>query len=494
MAGTFPEYFREPLVGFLSHFRYPLAVRSSSLLEDAQFRAYAGLYKTYMLPNDDSDTECRLQQLINAIKMVFASTYFQGPKAFSKRVGSRTEEERMAVIVQKLVGDRHSNYFYPAISGVAQSHNYYPYSRMRPEDGIATIALGLGKAVMEGEKALRFSPRHPELALQYADVKATMDNAQRFFFSLELDKPFCELGVNDALTLAKREIMDAADEPPVKTLTSVYVRDEHRIVDAVDLPGYRVATFAPVLKYDLFPLADLLNDLLAIGREGMGYPVELEFSVELNFHDSAAKPRFAILQLRPMSARLEMMNVDISTEDIEKAFCFSGQALGNTVNRDMADIVFVKPEAFDPGQTPRIAREIGEINAALCRDGRKYVLIGPGRWGSADRWLGIPVTWADIGGVGAIVETIHPNLNAEPSQGSHFFHNLTSLGINYLTVNRSEEDWIDWKWLSSLPRFAEKTFVAHVSLDHALTLKVDGRKSQGVIIYEEYNKVTDNTP
>jgi len=485
MAGSFPEHFRELLFGFLFHFRYPLAVRSSSLLEDAQFRAYAGLYKTYMLPNDNPDTECRLEQLINAIKMVFASTYFQGPKAFSKRVGSRTEEERMAVIVQKLVGDRYKSYFYPAISGVAQSHNYYPYSKMRPEDGIATIALGLGKAVMEGEKALRFSPRHPELALQYADVNTILDNAQRFFFTLELDKPLCQLGVNDALTLAKREIMDAVDELPVRTLTSAYIPDEQRILDVVDLPGYRVATFAQVLKYGLFPLADILNDLLAIGQEGMGYPVELEFSVELNLQKTAAKPRFAILQLRPMSARLEMMNVEITTQDIAKAFCFSQQALGNTVNREIADIVFVKPDTFDPGQTPQIARQIGEINAALNRDGRKYVLIGPGRWGSADRWLGIPVSWTDIGGVGAIVETVHPSLNAEPSQGSHFFHNLTSLGINYLTVNKNKESWIDWQWLSSLPRLTEKTFVAHVSLDYALILKVDGRKSQGVIIYGE---------
>lgn len=483
MAGTFPERFREPLSVFISHFRYPLAVRSSSLLEDAQFSAYAGLYKTYMLPNENPDTACRLEQLINAIKMVFASTYFQGPKAFSKRVGYRTEEEKMAVIVQKLVGERQKSFFYPAISGVAQSRNFYPYSRMKPEDGIATIALGLGKAVMEGEKALRFSPRHPALALQYANVETTLDNTQRYFYALKMEEPVCQLGVNDALTLARREITDAADEPPVQALTGTYVPEEHRINDAGNLPGYRVATFAQVLKYGLFPLPQILDELLAIGQEGMGHPVELEFSVELNL-DGTAKPRFAILQLRPMSARLEMSNVEVTREDTAKAFCISGLALGNTFSRQIFDILYVKPDTFDPAETIRIAKEIGELNGVLTQEGRKYVLIGPGRWGSADRWLGIPVRWADICGVGAIVETGHPKLNAEPSQGSHFFHNIISLGINYLTVNQDPDSRIDWSWLTSLPAKAETHFLAHVSLDRPLLIKVDGRTSRGVIIYD----------
>jgi hypothetical protein len=482
MEAEFPERFKEQLAGFLSHFSYPLAVRSSSLLEDAQFRAYAGLYKTYMLPNDHADLDCRLRQLINAIKMVFASTYFQGPKSFSRRVGHRTADEKMAVIVQKLVGGRHKNYYYPAVAGVAQSHNYYPYARMKPEEGVATIALGLGKAVMDGEKALRFAPQYPELLSQCWSVNDTLNNAQRFFYALKLDEPVCTLGVNDALTLAKREITDALDEEPVRALTSTYIPDEHAIRDSETLPGYRVVTFAQILKYGIFPLANLLTEVLTIGQKGMGCPVELEFCAELSF-DPKTKPRFAILQLRPMSAREEMVDIDVTAEDLDHAFCVSTQALGNRINKSIREILYVKPAAFDPGQTPEIARQIGQMNAALTKEGHKYVLIGPGRWGSADRWLGIPANWADISGVAAIIETAHPRLNAEPSQGSHFFHNLISLGINYLTINESRGDRIDWEWLMSLPIKEETSFLARVSLSSALTLKVDGRKSHGVLIH-----------
>ena len=481
MGATFPGLFRDQLAGFLAHFRYPLAVRSSSLLEDAQFRAYAGLYSTYMLSNDHPDLDCRLAQLINAIKMVYASTYYEGPKAFSKRVGQRTEEEKMAVIVQQLVGRKHQNTFYPAIAGVAQSHNYYPFARMKPEDGIATIALGLGKAVMDGEKALRFAPRYPELLPQCATVTDTLKNSQRFFYALKLDESVCRLSLDDAVTLVKREISDASNEEPVRALTSTYVPGEESIRDSDSVSGYRVVTFAQVLRYGLFPLAEVLTEVLGIGREGMGCPVELEFCVDLNF-DRNSRPRFAILQLRPMSAREEMVNVRITAEELAKAFCVSRHALGNRIERGITDLLFVKPDAFDPAQTPAIARQIGQLNAVLTKAGCKYVLIGPGRWGSADRWLGIPVDWTDICGVAAIIETAHPKLHAEPSQGSHFFHNLISLGINYLTVNENQGDRIDWQWLTSLPPTTETPFVARVSLDHPLTLKVDGRKSQGVLI------------
>lgn len=480
----FPPSFREKLAGFLTQIKYPLAVRSSSLLEDAQFRAYAGLYKTYMLPNDHSDLECRLDQLIHAIKLVYASTYFQGPKAFSRRVGHRTEEEKMAVIVQQLVGRQHGTYFYPALAGTAQSYNFYPYLQMKPEDGIATIALGLGKTVMDGEKALRFSPRNPEM-LSNSSVEGILDNSQRYFYSLRLGEQVCRLTPNDGLTLVRREIMDARDEEPVRIMSSTYVPEEHCIRDSLGAPGYPVVTFAQVLKYGMIPLSDILNGILAICQDGMGCPVELEFSADLSF-DKNARPRFAILQIRPMSARAEMADVEIRPDDLARAFCISSQALGNKVSREVKDLLYVKPNAFDPGKMPEIAREIGHMNGTLVKEGRKYILIGPGRWGSADRWLGIPVCWADICGVAAIVETAHPKLNAEPSQGSHFFHNIISLGINYLTVSDNQEGRIDWTWLTSRPIVEETDFVARVSFENTLTLKVDGRKSQGVVIYDEW--------
>jgi hypothetical protein len=471
---------------------YPLAVRSSSLLEDAQFRAYAGLYKTYMLANDHEDLQCRLDQLIDAIKMVYASTYFQAPRAFSRRVGNRIEEEKMAVIIQQLVGDRQGDFFYPAISGVAQSHNYYPFSRMTPEDGIATIALGLGKAVMEGGKSLRFSPRYPSLLPQRSSVDDILKNCQRHFYALKMGEPVCRLGIDDAATLVKREVMDAANEYPVTQLAGTYDPNEHRIRESAYGLGLKVITFAAVLRFDLFPLAGLLEALLKVGREGMGCPVEMEFSVDLPA-DQGRKPRLAILQIRPMGAREEMTAVQISAEDRLNAICISHQALGNTITTDMADIVYVRPEVFDPAHSTEVARQIAKLNASLLGAGRKYMLIGPGRWGSADHWLGIPVGWDDICGVGAIVETVHPRIHAEPSQGSHFFHNITSLGINYLNVGHHPSDHLDQQWIESLPVETQFEHVLHLTNPQPLTLKVDGRNSIGVILKNGERKIRERT-
>jgi hypothetical protein len=483
MESEFPEEVRHCLADFLLHFKYPLAVRSSSLLEDAQFTAYAGLYNTYMLPNNDPDLGHRLAQLVDAIKMVYASTYFQAPKAFSKRVGNRTEEEKMAVMVQRLVGHEHGKYFYPTISGVAQTHNYYPWSRTKPEEGIATIALGLGKTVMGGEKALRFSPAHPEALPQRSSVGDVLENSQRFFYALKLDKTDCVLGVDEFVTLERRDVTDALDDESVRLVSSFYSPDDHCLRDFGSGPGFPVVTFAQILKYNRFPLAEILREVSSLGQTGIGCPAELEFCVDVS-PDPAVKPQFAILQLRPMSAAGETANVDISEQDLEQAFCVSKKALGNRINTEVRDIVFVKPECFDPKHTPEIARQIGTFNALLTRQGRNYVLIGPGRWGSADRWLGIPVGWADICGAGAIVEAAHPKMNVEPSQGAHFFHNIISLGVNYFTVKESHGNRFDWDWLMSLPTKQATDYVAWVSLERTLTIKVDGRKSEGVLIYD----------
>lgn len=480
LDAEFPQSIAEDLRDYLSQIKYPLAIRSSSLLEDAQYRAYAGLYKTYMLANDDPDLDCRLDQLTNAVKLVYASTYYREPRDFSRRCGHRTEEEKMAVIIQQLVGERYNAYFYPAISGVAQSYNYYPFSNMRPEEGSATIAFGLGKAVMDGEKTLWFSPKYPQLLPQRSTVEDILENSQRFFYALKMGQPCLQLGVNENVTLDKREIFDATGEPPLQRLASTYIPDEHRIKDTMQPGGYPVLTFAQVLKYRSFPLAALLRQLLALGQEGMGCPVELEFSVNLCLVDQR-NPEFAVLQLRPMTAKAELMQVDIKKSEIRGAFCFSTRALGNTIKENIADILYVKPDEFDSGRTPEIAREIGVHNQRLLQEGRKYVLIGPGRWGSADRWLGIPVNWSDICGVGALVETFHPQLKAEPSQGSHFFHNITTLGINYISVPDGGQDFLNWDWLRALPATAESTHVCHVRLPKPMRLKVDGRTSQAVI-------------
>jgi CheY-like chemotaxis protein len=477
---SFPQWIAEDLKIYLDRIKYPLAIRSSSLLEDAQFRAYAGLYQTYMLPNDHPDLEIRLEQLISAIKLVYASTYFRDPKAFSKRVGHRTEEERMAVIVQQLVGERYGGYFYPAISGVAQSHNYYPFAKMKAEEGIATVALGLGKTVMEGEKALRFSPKYPQLLPQRSTVEDILENSQQFFYALKMAGDHPELGIHEDANLEKRDIGDADEEAPIQLLASTYIPDEHRIRDSSHMPGYRVLTFAQVLKYGRFPLAEVLSEVLVLGQEGMGCPVELEFSVNIP-QGTEPKPEFAFLQLRPMTARADLLQVEISDDEMDRAFCASTHALGNTETNDMADIIYVKPDEFDSGRTQQIAREIGELNSALMKASRKYLLIGPGRWGSADRWLGIPVSWAEICGVGAMVEIASSQLRADPSQGSHFFHNITTLGITYATVSDADSDFINWDWLKAQPVVNETAYVAHAKLDSPFILKADGRSSRCVM-------------
>ena len=480
LAGRLPEWLTAKLSAFLEQVNYPLAIRSSGLLEDAQFQAYAGLYRTYMVPNDADDPGDRLEHLVSAIKLVYASTFFQGPKAFARRVGHRTEDEKMAVIIQELIGHQYGDYFYPTISGVAQSHNFYPISRMKPEDGIAAVALGLGKTVVGGGKALRFSPKHPQLLPQFSTVEDILKNAQRFFYALEMGGPTKKLDSSEEASLAKREVIEAIVERPVQLLASTYLPEEHRIKDVSFGQGHLIITFAQILKYKTFPLSEVLTDLIELLYEGMGCPVELEFSIDIK-KEGEGQADFALLQVRPMSARAGLTEVAITDEEIDKAFCYSTAALGNTSRADMLDIIMVKPDVFDPSRTVEIAGQIGQLNGAMLKEQRPYLLVGPGRWGSADRWLGIPVSWTDISGVGAIVETTLPQLKAEPSQGSHFFHNVTTLGINYLTVAERDGNFIDWEWLSSQPVNQETKFVAHLRLDNPFVLKVDGRKSMGVI-------------
>jgi hypothetical protein len=483
LAAEMPEWLASDLEAFVAQVSIPLSVRSSSLLEDAQFQPYAGLYQTYMIPNNHPDPAVRLHHLITAVKLVYASTYYESPKAFARSTSNQPQAESMAVIIQQLSGKEYGDYFYPGISGVAQSHNFYPVSHMKSEEGIVHIALGLGKTVVEGEKTLRFSPRYPEIMPQFSTVKDILANAQRYFYALRIrNYPEGPELWRDS-NLEKRDIDEAEDEFPVKALASTYVPEEDRIRDTGYMPGPKVLTFAQVLKHGVFPLPELLSDLLPIGRKGMGCPVEIEFSVDLT-PDKDRKGDFFFLQMRPMVADEERFNVEITPEELEKAFCRSTTALGNGKNEEIQDIVYVKPEGFDVGATVQIAEEIGQLNAGLLKEGRKYLLIGPGRWGSADRWLGIPVQWRHISGVGAIIELRNEQLKADPSQGSHFFQNITSLGIDYITVTEGpgSDDHLDWGWIRSLPAVQETPFLRHVRVEKPLMVKIDGRRSQCAIL------------
>ncbi len=476
-----PEWITHRLRAYLQETTCPLAVRSSSLLEDARFTAYAGLYRTYMLPNNCPDLETRLKQLLTAVKLVFASTYFRAPKVFSQRVGHRSEEEQMAVLIQRLVGQRHGDYFYPDISGVAQSSNYYPFAGTKQEDGIAAIAMGMGKTVMEGGQVRRFCPQHPQIQPQSSGVRDVLQQAQRFFYALNMDSECSRLETGDTGNLTRREILEAKDEAPVRRLASTYMPQEDRIRDRFDSRGHPVLTFASVLKHGRYPLAEILKEGLKMGGEGLGAPVEMEFAADLE-EGVEGGPVFAFLQLRPMSARSEMAPVDIGEEEIQTALCYSDRALGNGLSQDITDIVYVKPRDFSPSQTRAAAAEIGRLNAELSRQGRSYLLIGPGRWGSEDRWLGIPVGWADISSVGAMVESSYEQLRADPSLGSHFLHNIIGMGISFLTVTGEGESYLDWERLLDFPLSGETAQLARVRLASPLTVKVDGRTSKGVVL------------
>ena len=481
LNASMPPSLEEQLCRYLEDVHVPLSIRSSGLLEDVHNHPFTGLYKTYMVPNNHPDYAIRCQQLITAVKLVYASTWFRDPRTFLKNTAYRLRSDQMAVIIQQLVGRRHGDYFYPDISGVAQSQNYYPVGRLTAEDGVARIVMGFGRGIPEGEPSLRFSPAHPQVLPQFSKLADILANAQNGFWALPMadvpDGLYFDRGVN----LKWRHVDDAAGEPPVQRLASTYIPAEERIRDTVHVEGSRILTFAPVLKYDRFPLADLLRDLLAIGREGMGCPVEFEFSVDLSERDGS-RGAFNILQMRPMSAGHEYLDASISEDEVSKALCYSSEALGHGRKQTITDIVYVRPEAFDPGQTREIAREIAVLNTTIAADKRSYLLIGPGRWGSFDRWLGIPVVWREISAVGAMVEIRNASLSADPSHGSHFFHHITANGIPYLTVTEGSVDRIAWDRLKAFPHLSTGPFLDHVRLDRPLIVKCDGIHSRAVVL------------
>ncbi|MGB3209519.1 MAG: PEP/pyruvate-binding domain-containing protein [Desulforhopalus sp.] len=486
LAGSLPAWLRQDLRVFLKKSDKPLTVRSSSLLEDGQYKPYAGLYSTYFLANNNSDFDERLHQLESAIKLVYASTWFEGPLSFSKVTG-QGREDSMAVIIQQLAGDQHGDYYYPAVSGVAQSHNFYPVLDMHANEGITHIALGVGKTVVEGGKSLWFSPAKPKKLVQFANVESMLKHSQREFYALDMNPDRCLQ--QDASNLVLREVQQAEKEFPVTMLASTYIAEEDRVRDAC-LPGVKIMTFAQLLKYSAYPLAKILSELLKAGRAGMGGEVEIEFALRLD--PELEKSVFYFLQIRPMITGGEMADVKICDHEREAAFCSVTQSLGHGSFSNIADILYVCPDSFDGSKTKEMALEIGAINRKLLTEKIPYLLIGPGRWGSADPWLGIPVQWGDISGVSAIIEVRNNKIRADPSQGTHFFQNITSLGIPYLTLDENgqrekgeKNDYLDWQWLDKQPLFEKGRYIRHIRLDKPFILKCDGIKSESVLFQME---------
>ena len=478
LAATLPSSIRNDLAAYLEVVRHPLAVRSSSLLEDSLGQPFAGIYRTYMIPNNHLNLEVRLRQLCDAIKLVYASTYSRAAKAYMEATGYHVEEEKMGVILQEMVGSPYGDHFYPTFSGVARSYNFYPLGKLRPEEGIACVALGLGKMVVEGGEMLMFSPCHPTILPQFTDRKSMLANSQRSFYALHMGRGAGHSPMNADANVLTYDLEVAERDGTLAHVGSVYSRENDTLYDGLNRPGIRVVSFAHVLKSRVFPLAEILKLLLDIGQRGMACPVEIEFAVNM-------KPRpmlFGVLQIRPTVSDESDERVLLDGVDQERLLCYSPQTMGNGSIRGLHDILFVKPESFDSVQTRRIAGEIGQLNERIKQTGRPTLLIGPGRWGSADPWLGIPVTWEQISTAQAIVETSLHDFVITPSQGTHFFQNLTSFRIGYLTVNpTSGGGFVDWEWLSRQPVAAETPFVRHVRLPEPVEVRLDGRSRRGVI-------------
>ncbi|MFB3854218.1 MAG: PEP/pyruvate-binding domain-containing protein [Vicinamibacterales bacterium] len=462
---------------FLQWVRYPLAVRSSSLLEDALYQPFAGIYKTFMTPNNADDPETRLEELSVAIQRVYASTYHGDPKAYMASLPNRLEEEKMAVVIQQVVGRSHGEYLYPDLAGVGRSLNFYATGGVKPEDGVVSVALGMGKTVVEGGRCVRFSPRHPRKPIQSFTPAEYIENSQRTFLALDLSQS--SLYAPDLVPL---DISVAEKHGTLHAVGSVYSPDTDAIYDGISRDGTRLVTMASILKGHRFPLADVTAFLLEVGAAAASCPVEIEFAVNLS-SDAREPHQFAFLQLRPLVLGSEAYDVRIDETAGDQAVCVSHSSLGNGSIENVSDVVYVRPERFERAHTAKVAAEVGEMNRRLQQMGRPYLLIGPGRWGSADPWLGIPVKWAQIAGVRCIVETGLSDIEVEPSDGSHFFQNLVSFGIGYLTVDRHRPgDLLDTCWLERQPAETETTFLRHIACAAPLKILLDGRSNTGIVM------------
>ena len=484
LAAHLPVGLREDLLAFLGEVNYPLAVRSSSLLEDSQYLPFTGVYETFMLGNQHPHIDWRLEQLMEAIKRVYASTFSQRAKAYVRATPYRLEEEKMAVMLQQVVGAPHGKRFYPDFSGVVRSRNFYPVPPMSFADGIAAVALGLGREVVGGGKCLRFCPRYPRHLLQFSSVEDILANSQSEFWALELDHvqhtdPVAEL----------REVLfglDAAEaDGTLQLLGSTYSRDNHVVYDGVSRPGVRIVSFAPVLKHHVFPLASVLEQLSKIGEDALGRPVEIEFAVRLPRQPGEVAD-FGFLQIRPLVLSRE--GEDLRVEDVDPArlVCQSSKVLGNGRIVDLRDAVVVDFHRFDRAQSQEVAQWVTHFNAKLSEQGTPYLLIGVGRWGSNDPWLGIPVAWEQIAGARVIVEAGFRDFRVTPSQGSHFFQNLTAFQTGYFTVNPDAgEGFVDWQWLAAQPADEEQGCVRHLHFDAPLQVIMNGKTSRGTIFKPE---------
>lgn len=477
-----PFRIHEDLYTFISYIKNPVAVRSSSLLEDSHYQPFAGIYSTYMIPNLRDDERGMMEMLSNAIKSVYASVFYHDSKAYMTATSNLIDEEKMAVVLQEVCGTTFENRFYPTISGVARSINFYPVSPEKPEDGIANIALGLGKHIVDGGITLRFSPRYPRKVLQLASVDMALRETQKTFYALDLKKESFHPAVDETVNLLQLGLDMAERDGSMKFIASTYDFENNVLRDGLQGKGRRVLTFASVLKHNVFPMSEILQNALEIGQAEMNNPVEIEFAVNLN--PAPGNPKiFALLQIRPIVSANDGLNEDISRILPDETLLISRSSLGNGVVSGIRDFVYVKPGNFNAANNNEVALRVGRLNDQFLADGINYILVGPGRWGSSDPWLGIPVKWPQISAARVIVESGLANYRIDPSQGTHFFQNLTSFGVGYFTINPYMNDgYYDVSWLDSQPAVYEDEFIRHVRSDVEMIIKMDGKRSYGVVM------------
>jgi hypothetical protein len=481
LAAALPAELIEGLDTLLERVRYPLAVRSSSLLEDSHNVPFAGIYSTHMLANSHPEAAVRREQLHRAVKLVYASVFFGGARRYLESVNVRIAEEKMGIVVQEMVGRRHGERFYPDVSGVAHSVNFYPTGRLRPEDGVAHVALGLGRMVTDDGVALRFSPANPKLLPQFNTVRDFLDYSQREFYALDMSRPGHLPVADDGAGLVRCALNAAEEDGALAHVADTYVPEDDALRPGLAGKGPRVVTFGNVLKHRSFPLPGLLGRLLEVGREGMGCPVELEFAATLPPSGDGDEPVFNLLQVRPMFASGQDTAVNLDDVDPAAVICRSGNTLSNGEIGGIRDVVYVPPEAFDQLRTRQIAAEFGRLNEKLFAERCPYLAIGMGRWGTREESLGIPVEWPQICGARALVEAGRPGYVIDPSHGTHFFQNMTSLRVAYMNVH-PERDHLDWEWLAAQELVEQLEYVRHVRTARPLRVLIDGRRREGVIL------------
>ncbi|MBN2175829.1 MAG: phosphoenolpyruvate synthase [Bacteroidales bacterium] len=482
VAARLPFRIHEDLYTFISVIRNPIAVRSSSLLEDSHYQPFAGIYSTYMIPNIQDDERKMIEMLSDAVKSVYASAFFRDSKAYMSATANVIDEEKMAIVLQEVCGNRYGNRFYPTFSGVARSINFYPIEPEKPEDGIASVALGLGKYIVDGGLTLRFSPKYPKKILQLTSPEMALRETQRIFYALNLDTGSFSPSLDDGANLLKLRINEAEKDQSLNQIASTYDFDNEVLRDGVQYPGKKVITFTHILQHGVFPLADILDMALKIGQKEMNKPVEIEFAVNLSKKKNEPSI-FNMLQIRPIVDNRETMLVDLEKIKKEDTIIYSQSALGNGVIQNLRDFVYVKPESFDPAKNSEIAHQVGKLNEKFIREKKNYILVGPGRWGSTDPWLGIPVKWPQISFARVIVESGLEHYRIDPSQGTHFFQNLTSFRVGYFTINPYINDgYYELNFLSKFEPVYEDEFLKHIQFDNPVEVRIDGRKNVGVIL------------